>query len=299
MSKLEGLCPPIVTLFDSDGKIDLDAMKQHAEFLLAGGVDGLCYLGTSGEFGTLTQQEKLSVIRSMTPYINGRARVIIGIGDTCLANSLELAEAAEEAGADAVLVLPPYFSVYAEKNYEAYFAAVARGTKLPVVLYNFPALTGYDLSPSLVRRLAQDHPNIRGVKDTVPETEHLKEMIRMTEDIPDFSVFCAYETQALEMIPGGAAGLINATANFAPEVSAAFLKACRAGDKNGAGEAFRKMTTAAQVYEQAQPLLLAVKEAVYQKVTGEAGAERLPGLPLDEKHKEAVKNILNELSENL
>lgn len=295
MEKLKGLNPPVITIFDANGEIDLAAMRQHADYMIANGVDGLAYLGTSGEFGVMTQAQKLTLIHEMTPYCKGRAQVIIGVGDTCLTNTLELAQAAEEAGADALLSVIPYFSVYAEKNVEAYYDALAQATRLPLILYNFPALTGFDLSPQLVERLALRHENVLGVKDTVPETEHLRAMLEIKKKKPEFSVFCAYETQALEMIRAGVDGFVNATANFAPQYTAALLQAHTVGDEAGMERSYRKMCQAGQVYNYATPLLLAVKEAVYQKVLGRRGYEKLPGLPLKPEAAAAVAAILKEL----
>lgn len=292
MKKLQGLNPPVITIFDRQGEVDFEAMRRHADYMIANGVDGLAYLGTSGEFGVMTQAQKLQLIREMVPYCRGRAQVLVGVGDTCLQNTLELARAAGEAGADGLLSVIPYFSVYAEENVEAYYDALARATTLPVILYNFPALTGFDLSPQLVERLALRHANILGVKDTVPEEEHLLAMLEIKQKKPAFSVFCAYETQALNLARAGVDGFINATANFAPQYTAALLRARAEGDRAAMERSYDRMCRAGQVYECATPLLLAVKEAVYQKVLGRRGFEKLPGLPLRPEAAAAVAEIL-------
>lgn len=221
MKKLTGLVPPVMTFFDRDGAVNYTSMKKHADFLIQGGVDGLAYLGTTGEFSVMTQAQKLELIRTMVPYIKGRAIAVVGIGDTCLTNTLELATAAEQAGADALLAVFPYFSVYAEANVEAYYEALANAVHLPVILYNFPALTGFDLNPQLVRRLLKKCPNIRAIKDTVPEVGHLRQMMALREEFPDFSVFCAYETQALQMAQEGDRRLCERNGEFRPAVHGA------------------------------------------------------------------------------
>ncbi len=295
MKRLTGLIPPAVTIFQEDGTIDMESMKRHADYMIEGGVDGIAYLGTSGEFSVMPQAMKIRLIREMTPYIKDRICPVIGIGDTCLENSLELAEEAERAGAKGLLAVVPYFSVYGEENVEAYFDKLAENVKLPLLIYNFPALTGFDMNPALVERLALNHPLIMGIKDTVGETEHLKEMLKIKKKKAEFSVFCAYETQAMEIAQAGIDGFINATANFAPQYTAAFLKGQKDGNREAAQEAFRQMCQAAKVYQYGTPLLLAVKEAVYQKVLGKRGTEKLPGLPLKEEYREAIRKILNEL----
>ena len=190
----------------------------------------------------------------MVPYIKGRVQAVVGIGDTCLANTLELAREAEKAGADGVLAVAPYFSVYSEENVEAYYRKLAEQVRLPILIYNFPALTGFDMNPEMVNRLAQQCPNIMGIKDTVPENEHLKEMLFIKKSRPEFSVFCAYESQALEMIKGGVDGFVNATANFAPQFTAQLLKAAREDDSKSMELAFEKMKEASEVYQYSTPL---------------------------------------------
>lgn len=294
MKRLTGLIPPVVTIFDKEGHGNWEAMKAHADYMIRGGVDGLAYLGTSGEFSVMTQEAKKELIRNMVPYVKDRVQAVVGIGDTCLENTLELAEEAERAGAAGLLAVTPYFSVYGEENVETYFGYLAEHVHLPLLIYNFPALTGFDMNPSLVRRLAEKYPLIMGVKDTVPETEHLKEMLKIKEIKPEFSVFCAYETQALEMIGEGVDGFVNATANFAPQFTAHLLKAVSTGKRSEMERAAENMCRAAQVYEYGMPLLLAVKEAVYQ-IMGIRGTEKLPGLPLKEEYRETIKSILESL----
>lgn len=295
MKKLAGLIPPAITIFNEDRCVDYDAMKNHADYMIEGGVDGIAYLGTSGEFSVMTQKQKKELIRIMVPYIKGRVQAVVGIGDTCLANTLELAGEAEKAGADGVLAVAPYFSVYSEENVEAYYRKLAEQVRLPILIYNFPALTGFDMNPEMVNRLAQQCPNIMGIKDTVPENEHLKEMLFIKKSRPEFSVFCAYESQALEMIKGGVDGFVNATANFAPQFTAQLLKAAREDDSKSMELAFEKMKEASEVYQYSTPLLLAVKEAVYQKVLGKRGYEILPGLPVKEVYRKEIEKILSNL----
>ena len=208
---------------------------------------------------------------------------------------MELAREAEKAGADGVLAVAPYFSVYSEENVEAYYRKLAEQVRLPILIYNFPALTGFDMNPEMVNRLAQQCPNIMGIKDTVPENEHLKEMLFIKKSRPEFSVFCAYESQALEMIKGGVDGFVNATANFAPQFTAQLLKAAREDDSKSMELAFEKMKEASEVYQYSTPLLLAVKEAVYQKVLGKRGYEILPGLPVKEVYRKEIEKILSNL----
>ena len=200
MKKLCGVNPPVITIFDENYKIDLEASKKQADFLIEKGVDGLAYLGTSGEFSIMTVQEKKDFIREMTRYVAGRVNVIVGVGDTCLDNTLELLQYVESVGVDGVLLINPYFSVYSTEMVEAYFKYVASHTSLPIIIYNFPDLTGYCFNADVVCDLVKANPNIVGIKDTIADFNHLLSMRKVKEINPDFSVFCAYENQAMGLL---------------------------------------------------------------------------------------------------
>lgn len=295
MKKLSGVNPPVITIFDRQGRIDLEANKRQADFLIAKGVDGLAYLGTSGEFSVITVEEKKRFLSEMIAYVNGRVNVIAGVGDTCLANTMELLTFGEKEGADAALVINPYFSVYDSKMVEAYFRQVASCTSLPVILYNFPDLTGYCLQTDVVCRLVKEAPNIIGIKDTVGDFNHILGMRKVKEVHPDFLVFAAYESQALGLLACGVDGFINATANFAPEFTVYTYQAALRNDFKEAAVWFRKMVEAMDIYMYSTPLFLACKQAVYDRVLGRDGYERLPALALDAQAKAKIHEKLKAL----
>ncbi len=158
MKRLCGVNPPVITIFDEHHKVDIEASKRQADFLISKGVDGLAYLGTSGEFSIMTVEEKKNFINEMIKYVNGRVNVIVGVGDTCLENTMDLLKFVEQAGADGVLLINPYFSVYSTDMVEAYFGYVASHTSLPIIIYNFPDLTGYCFNADIVARIVKDKP---------------------------------------------------------------------------------------------------------------------------------------------
>ena len=295
MKKLYGVCPPVITIFGENGNVDYAANKKHADFLIEKGVDGLAYLGTSGEFSIMTLNEKKEFIREMTAYVGGRVQVIAGVGSTSLKETLELLKCAEEAGVDGCLLVNPYFSVYAEDMVEAYYDYVADQTDLPIIIYNFPDLTGFNFSAELVRRLVEKHGNIVGIKDTIGDSAHLIEMIKIQDIRPEFTVFCAYENQAFGSLVNGIGGFINATANFAPEFTVGLYRSFREGDMVKAGEYFNQLCHAMDIYGFSKPLYLACKQAVYERVIGHNGTERLPALSLADDTKKAIADKLKEL----
>lgn len=293
MVRFQGVMPPAVTIFDSQGKIDWHANFHHADFLLEKGVDGIAYLGTTGEFGALTLEEKRDFVEQMARHVAGRAKVLAGVSDTCLKNVLELSRCCEAAGVDGLLVLPPYFSVYPGKMLAKFYDSVAEHTSLPVILYNFPALTGFDMTPEWVRSLALRHENIVGIKETVPDPEHVAQMLRVKDAREDFGVYAAYDDQFLRAVEMGVDGFIHAAGNFAPEAAVALWEHRK--DETAAKQDFARVLQAMDVYAQAEPLYLAVKEAVYLRVLGRRGGERLPACALNAQQSDAVKRILREL----
>lgn len=296
LNPLAGVNPPVVTIFDENGKIDYAANKKQADFLIEKGVHGLAYLGTSGEFSLLTLEEKKEFIREMAAYVNHRANVIMGAGDTCLEVVQELLKAGEEAHVDGFLIINPYYNIYTEKDVEAYYDVVAESTKLPIIIYNFPGLSGFGFQPPLVERLVKKHRNIVGIKETVPDTEHIRAMLKIKEIAPYFNVYAAYECHAMTVLPLGADGFIGATVNFAPEFTVKAFNAYKEGNIEEAAKYSLKMNEAMDVYGCSTPLFLACKEAVYQRVLGEdRHGERLPARPLTKEAKQQVGEILKRL----
>ena len=291
-----GVIPPVVTVFDKNGRLDIKGNCMQADFLIGHGVDGLAYLGTTGEFGALTLEEKCDFLWQMTEYVSGRVKVLAGVSDTCLENVLFLIRHCERIGVNGILLLPPYFSVYSSEMLAAYFSYIASSTELPVILYNFPALTGFDMEAGWVKELALKHQNIAGIKETVTDVLHIREMLKIKKERPDFAVFAAYDDQFLDVIREPCVdGFIHASGNFAPEPAAVLCQAAQNGNEDLMRSAFRRVLTGMKVYSLSQPLFLAVKEAVYQRVLGYEGGERLPALPLSAKQKKEVKTILSEL----
>lgn len=295
MSNIFGVNPPVVTLFNPDGSFDFEANKKLADFLIDHGVNGLAYFGTSGEFSVLTVEEKKTFLKTMIDYVNRRVNVLAGIGSTCLSDTLELAKFAEEAGADAVLLINPYFSVYEESMVESYYDAVASEINLPIIIYNFPGITGFNFSFDLVRKLALKHENIIGIKDTIDDASHIRKLLDIKKEKPEFRVFSAFENQGIGSLMDGVDGFINATANFAPEFTVGLYKAFSEKDFEKSMYYYEKMCDAMAVYTYSTPLFLACKQAVYDRVIGKQCAEHLPAVSLKDDVKKDIHEELKKL----
>jgi dihydrodipicolinate synthase/N-acetylneuraminate lyase len=164
-----GLMPAMVTPFDERGEVDLVATEAVIERFIEAGVDGISPLGSTGEFSHLTGEERKRFAKEVVRIVAGRVPLVVGVGAAGTKEMVELARHAESAGADAVLVVSPFYWKIGEEALFKHFATVAESVGIPVVIYNLPMLTGIDLSPSLIARIAEECPNAVGLKDTVIE----------------------------------------------------------------------------------------------------------------------------------
>jgi 2-dehydro-3-deoxy-D-pentonate aldolase len=165
----EGLMPALVTPFDEDGEIDLRATEAVVERHIEAGVDGISALGSTGEFSHLTGPERRRFAEALVGMVDGRVPLVVGVGTTGTREAVDLARHAESVGADGVLSVSPFYWKVGEEALFRHFVTVAESVEIPTLVYNFPMLTGIDLSPALVGRLAAECSSIVGIKDTVIE----------------------------------------------------------------------------------------------------------------------------------
>lgn len=275
--KFHGIIPPVVTLFDEQGKLDIDLNKRYLERLLVHHVHGVLLMGSSGEFSSLLLEERKLYVEEMIQSINHRVPVLVGVNHTSLQEVLKLCAHAEEAGADGVLVVNPYYWKLSDEQLYSFFSTVAASTKLPVILYNIPSLTGQSLSVNLVKRLAADHANIRGIKETIAEFSHIREMITEVSKVQkDFMVFSAFDEHLLPALMIGSAGSINGSAVFAPEISVALYEEYRNGNLAKAEEHHKKLSQLMDIYTMCPTFFTTMKEAVHQRWLPEKAGHRAP-----------------------
>src|ERR687896_1077041 len=239
-----GLMPAMVTPFDEREEVDLKATEAVVERFIEAGVDGISPLGSTGEASHLTSEERKRFIEEVTRIVAGRVPIVVGVGAAGTREAVELARHAEGAGADAVLIVSPFYWKVGEEGLFRHFAAVAESVGIPVVVYNLPMLTGIDLSPSLIARVATEFPNVVGVKDTVTEYGHTVSVLREVKPSrPDFSVLQGWEDLILPSLLAGADGSICAFANVAPELFVNLVRSARDGDLERAVELHRRVLT--------------------------------------------------------
>lgn len=231
---LRGSLTALVTPFASDGSLDEKAFSDFVEWQIAEGTKGLVPVGTTGESPTLSHAEHKRVIELCVEAAAGRVPVVAGAGSNNTTEAIDLARHAKEAGADAALVVTPYYNKPTQRGLYAHFAAVAKAAEIPIVIYNIPPRSVIDMSPETMGRLAQDFGNIVGVKDSTGKVERVSEQ-RLTCG-KDFIQLSGEDASALGFNAHGGVGCISVSANIAPRLCAEFQEATLNGDKERALE---------------------------------------------------------------
>jgi 4-hydroxy-tetrahydrodipicolinate synthase len=221
-----------VTPFDNNGRYDENAFRAFAEWQLSEGTTGLVPVGTTGESPSLSHEEHRQVVKVCVEVAKGRVPVVAGAGSNNTLEAIGLAKYAESVGADAVLVVTPYYNKPTQNGIYAHFAAVAGATSLPIIIYNIPPRSVIDMMPETMGRLAHDFPNIVGVKDATGKVERVSEQ-RATCG-KDFIQLSGEDASALGFNAHGGVGCISVTANVAPRLCAEFQAATLANDKEKA-----------------------------------------------------------------
>ncbi len=231
---LRGSLTALVTPFDRGGAFDEKAFQAFVEWQIAEGTNGLVPVGTTGESPTLSHEEHHRVVRVCIEVARGRVPVVAGAGSNNTAEAISLVEHAEKSGADAVLVVTPYYNRPTQRGLYAHFAAVAKATSLPVIIYNIPPRSVIDMAPETMGRLAHDFRNIVGVKDATGKVERVSE--QRIACGKDFIQLSGEDASALGFNAHGGVGCISVTSNVAPRLCAEFQAATLANDKERALE---------------------------------------------------------------
>ena len=215
----------IVTPMTKDGEVDWPAVESLMDHLISHGADGLVVTGTTGETSTLTDAEKIQLVKTGKAVAAGRARIITGGGSNETAHAIELYKASEKAGADGVMVVTPYYNKPTQAGVLTHFRMIADATELPMIMYDIPGRSGIQITYDTILRAAQ-HPNIVAVKDAKGDLSEVSRVMNQT----DLMYFAGDDANALPTLAIGGTGLIGVTANIAPEPYRLMINAVNAGD---------------------------------------------------------------------
>lgn len=279
--KYQGLYTAIVTPF-KNGQVDYDAYKALIEAQIAGGVDGIVPMGTTGESPTVSTEEHLEIIRVCIETVAGRCQVIAGTGANCTAEAIELTKAAAAMGADGTLQVCPYYNKPNQEGVYQHFKAIAEATDLPIMLYSIPGRSGIEIAVETVARLAADCPTIVAIKEAGGSVERVNQLVQALP--ADFAVLSGDDGLTVPFISCGAVGLVSVTSNIAPAEMKELVDTAMNGDGKKALELQKKYYPLMKGLMSLDVNPVPAKAAL--ALRGQIGWEiRLPLVPLaEEKH---------------
>lgn len=284
---ITGSIVALVTPMHTDGSIDWPTLDRLLELHLASGTAGIGVTGTTGESSTLEVPEHCEVIRHCVQYCAGRMPVIAGTGSNSTHEAIELTAAAAEAGADACLLVTPYYNRPTQRGLYEHFRTLAEAVAIPQILYNVPARTAVDLANDTVAQLALID-NIVGLKDATGDLDRLPDLKARCGD--NFAIYSGDDPTAMELMLAGGHGGVSVTANVAPALNVELCRLAIAGDREGAQAIDQRL---APLYEalflEANPI--PVKWALHRQGLIDTGI-RLPMTVLDERYRNQVQAAL-------
>ena len=216
MAVFTGAGVAIVTPFKENGEVNYEEFAKQIELQIAGETDAIIVCGTTGEASTLSHEEHLDVIRYCIKVVNGRIPVVAGTGSNCTETAVYLSQEAEKAGADALLVVTPYYNKATQKGLYEHFKIVADSVKIPVILYNIPGRTGgVNILPETVVRLCTEVENVVGVKDATGNISQVAKMMALANGKVD--LYSGNDDQIVPILSLGGKGVISVLSNIAPK----------------------------------------------------------------------------------
>ena len=281
-----GVCTALVTPF-LENRLNTPMLRQLIRRQELAGVDALVICGTTGESAALTDAEKLELFRVSREAIPEGLPFIAGTGSNNTSHAVALSQAAQELGADALLVVSPYYTKATEDGLYRHYRHIAQAVSIPVILYNVPSRTGLDIPVSVYKKLAEI-PNIVGVKEASAD---IRKIAKIRQQCPrDFSVWCGNDDLAVPALSLGAAGLISVVSNVEPELTRAMVKAALDGDFDTASDLQCRLLPLMQaLFREVNPV--PVKEAL--KLIGlDCGSCRLPLGEASPETREALASLL-------
>ena len=261
---------PAITLFHEDGTLDLESQERLFDHLIAQGIDGILVEGSSSEFFAMPMEQRREMARFAIEKVNHRVRLIIGTSHMVAEEIVAFSNYCLETGADAVMILPPYYFHFDAEALFQYYDRLASRIDGRIYIYNFPDNTGYTIPAETVLDLAKKHSNIVGMKDTISGMDHTRELIKIVKSqIPEFEVFSGFDDNFAHNVLSGGDGCIGALSNVVPELCVAWTKAFRENDMEGVARGQQAIDRLMDLYSIRSPFLPVIKETA--RLRGFAG----------------------------
>ncbi|MCK4476116.1 MAG: 4-hydroxy-tetrahydrodipicolinate synthase [Methanophagales archaeon] len=292
MMKIEGVYPALITPFTKDDEVDKEGLRRLVEYVVDGGVAGIVPCGTTGESATLLHEEHKEVIDVVVDC--SKVPVIAGTGSNNTKEAVELTKHAEDAGADACLLITPYYNKPNVRGLKEHFKRIGDSVEIPLILYNIPSRTGQNVSAETMVELAAEVENIKGVKEASGDLKQIGAIIRsVTERGLDFTVVAGDDFLTLPIMSLGGKGVISVAANIAPREMSEMVDAMLKGEVEKAKEInIRLFSLFEAMFLETNPI--PVKKAA-EMMGLPAGHVRLPLGALSESNEKKLRKVLERL----
>ena len=290
MGKFSGSFTVMVTPFTEDGsKIDYSTLRRFVDWQISNGVPGLIPLGSTGEFLSITDEERREIVTTIIQQVDGRVPVLVGTADEWTDKAVRYSREAEELGASGVMVVPPYYASPTEDELYAHYQRISDAISIPIMVYNNPNTANVDLTPDLLARLSQIE-NVDYVKESSGDISRIREIDRLSEG--RMTVFAGYH--AFDSFLLGAKGYVSVCGNIVPKLSSDLYKLVIEESDVASGR---------ELYHRLLPLLDVISGDLYVSATKAAlelvgmpvGIPRMPRLRVPESHQIKIEEVLREL----
>lgn len=286
MALFRGAGVALVTPFHADGSVDYEKLAELVEEQIAGGTDAIIACGTTGEAATMSEEEHMDVIRFIIKAVNHRIPVIAGTGSNCTATAIDLSKQAEEAGAEGVLLVTPYYNKATQGGLIQHYEAVAGAISLPCILYNVPSRTGVTIQPETMAYLYQHVENIVGVKDATGNISMITKLMSLVDE--NFLLYSGDDDQIVPLLSVGASGVISVLSNVAPRQTHEICQKWFDGDIKGAREAqFKAYPLIKALFAEVNPIPV---KAALNLMGKNVGSLRLPMTEATDSTKALLKD---------
>lgn len=284
----KGAAVALVTPMNQDGTVNYDKLTELIEFQIKGGTDAIVACGTTGEASTLTHEEHINVIRYTVEKVNGRVPVIAGTGSNSTETAIYLSKEAEKAGADALLLVTPYYNKATQKGLVEHFVKTAEAVKIPAILYNVPSRTGCNILPATVKEIARRASNVVAIKEASGNISQVAELASIMDE--NFAIYSGNDDQIVPLLSLGGIGVISVLSNIAPRETHDIVASYLEGDvKKSAKLQLEAIDLIKSLFIEVNPI--PVKTAL-NLMGMNAGPLRLPLTEMDGANVEKLKKSL-------
>ncbi|MDE6690892.1 MAG: 4-hydroxy-tetrahydrodipicolinate synthase [Clostridia bacterium] len=286
----KGTATAMITPFYDNGGVNFEAFGRMIDYQIENGTDALVILGSTGEPSTMTDDEKVAVMKYSVEKIAGRAKIIFGTGSNCTANAVAASKRAEEFGADGLLCVTPYYNKCTQKGIVEYYKAICSAVKIPVIAYNVPARTGVNILPPTAEELSKI-PNLAGIKEACGNMEQICETMRRVR--PYCDMYSGDDNLNLPILAIGGAGLISVASNIAPKQVKqvyTYVAECKLKDANELQDKLLPLIDAC--FTEVNPIPV---KAGCDMLGLDAGVPRAPLTELEDAHKKIMRDCIEKL----